>query len=220
MIASRIAPRFLQATRGYASQAGVRAPKILEGLPGKYASSAYVAALSKDAKTLEKVESDLKAVSAALASAEGAKLQSFISNPTLSAAEKTKGLEQLLSTGKSGKPDTITHNLFQVLAENGRLQDTEKVIEGFLELMSAYRGEVEVTVTSATPLEKSIVSRIETALKASQIAQSGNGKTLKIIQKVNPSIQGGLVVDFGGRTVDLSVSSKVNQLNNLLQQGI
>ena len=40
-------------------------------------------------------------------------------------------------------------NLFQVLAENGRLGDTEKVIEGFLSLMTAYRGEVEVTVTSA-----------------------------------------------------------------------
>lgn len=40
-------------------------------------------------------------------------------------------------------------NLFQVLAENGRLADAPKVIEGFQELMSAYRGEVEVIVTSA-----------------------------------------------------------------------
>lgn len=74
---------------------------------GKYASSAYVAALKKDAKTLEKVEADLKAIKTALTSADGAKLQSFISNPTLSSAEKTKGLEQLLSSGK-GKADDIT----------------------------------------------------------------------------------------------------------------
>ncbi|EPQ29279.1 uncharacterized protein PFL1_03034 [Pseudozyma flocculosa PF-1] len=217
-MAARFTPRFLQATRGYATQS-VRAPKQLEGLPGKYASSAYVAALSKDAKTLEKVEADLRAIKSALASAEGAKLQTFISNPTLGTAERTKGLEQLLSSGK-GKADQITHNLFQVLAENGRLQDTEKVIDGFEELMTAYRGEVEVIVTSATPLDKATVSRIESSLKGSQIAANGGGKTLKITQKVNPAIQGGLVVDFAGSTVDLSVASKVNKLNQLLSQGV
>lgn len=76
-------------------------------LTGKYASSAYVAALSKDSKTLEKVEADLKAVQAALTGAEGAKLKTFIANPTLSGADRTQGLDQLLSTGKS-KADPIT----------------------------------------------------------------------------------------------------------------
>ena len=107
-----------------------------------------------------------------------------------------------------------------MLAENGRLSETEKVIDGFQDLMSAYRGEVEVTVTSATPLDKSMVSRIESALKGSQIASKGDGKSLRIVQKVNPAIQGGLVVDFAGNTVDLSVASKLNKLNALLQQGI
>ncbi|SOV06342.1 probable ATP5 - F1F0-ATPase complex, OSCP subunit [Ustilago sp. UG-2017a] len=219
-MAARFTPRlFQQATRGYASQAAVRAPRQLDGLAGKYASSAYVAALSKDSKTLEKVEADLKAVQSALAGSEGAKLKTFISNPTLSGADRTKGLEQLLGGGK-GKADPITHNLFTVLAENGRLGETEKVIEGFQDLMTSYRGEVEVTVTSATPLDKSMVSRIESALKGSQIASKGNGKTLRIVQKVNPDIQGGLVVDFAGNTVDLSVASKVNKLNALLEQGI
>ena len=40
-------------------------------------------------------------------------------------------------------------NLFGALAEHGRLGETERVIDGFLELMSAHRGEVEVVVTSA-----------------------------------------------------------------------
>lgn len=100
------------------------------------------------------------------------------------------------------------------------MADTERVIDGFMELMTAYRGEVEVTVTSAAPLDKSQVSRIESALKGSQIASKGNGKTLKIVQKVNPAIQGGLIVDFAGNTVDLSVASKVNKLNTLLEQGV
>lgn len=36
--------------------------------------------------------------------------------------------------------------------------------------------------------------------------------------KVNPSVLGGLVVDFGEKTVDLSVSSRISKLNNLLQR--
>lgn len=43
------------------------------------------------------------------------------------------------------------------MAENGRLGDTEKVIDGFKQLMSAHRGEVEVTVTTAAVSSKPLV---------------------------------------------------------------
>ena len=35
--------------------------------------------------------------------------------------------------------------------------------------------------------------------------------------KVNPDIRGGLVVEIGDRTIDLSVSSKISRMNKLLQ---
>lgn len=34
--------------------------------------------------------------------------------------------------------------------------------------------------------------------------------------KVNPEIKGGLVVEIGDRTIDLSVSSKISKMNKLL----
>lgn len=34
---------------------------------------------------------------------------------------------------------------------------------------------------------------------------------------MNSSVLGGIVVDFGDKTVDLSVSSRVNKLNAMLQ---
>jgi len=33
-------------------------------------------------------------------------------------------------------------------------------------------------------------------------------------------VLGGIVVDFGDKTVDLSVASRVNRLNSLLQQSV
>lgn len=75
---------------------------------GKYASSAFVAAANKDAKTLDTVEKDLKSLKQMLhpssASAEAKKLRDFIANPTLSGAEKTKTLEEVLG----GKESPIT----------------------------------------------------------------------------------------------------------------
>lgn len=47
------------------------------------------------------------------------------------------------------KYSDLTKNFFGVLAENSRLGETEKIIESYLELMSAHRGEINVTVTTA-----------------------------------------------------------------------
>ena len=41
-----------------------------------------------------------------------------------------------------------------------------------------------------------------------------------IAPKVNPDIIGGLVVEIGDRTIDLSVSSKVSKMNKLLTDAL
>ncbi|TFK78856.1 hypothetical protein K466DRAFT_606606, partial [Polyporus arcularius HHB13444] len=61
-------------------------------------------------------------------------------------------------------------------------------------------------------------TRLETLLKQSQAAQQA--KSLKITNKVNPAVLGGVVVDFGDKTIDLSVASRVNKLNSLLTQSV
>lgn len=38
--------------------------------------------------------------------------------------------------------------------------------------------------------------------------------------QVNPEIRGGLVVEIGDRTIDLSVSSKIAKMNKLLQDSL
>ena len=76
----------------------------------------------------------------------------------------------------------VTKNLFALLAENGRLGETPGVIEGFNELVAKYKGELSVTVTSASPLPKDILTKLEATLKQSQTAQQA--KSLKITNKV------------------------------------
>ena len=98
-------------------------------------------------------------------------------NPTLSATERTSALSTILPSSAS----PILTNLLSVLSENGRLASAPKVFADFSTLMSAYRGELEVVVTSAEPLDAKSTQRIEKALKGTEIVQ---GKTLKVVNRV------------------------------------
>ncbi|EIW73570.1 hypothetical protein TREMEDRAFT_37392 [Tremella mesenterica DSM 1558] len=198
--------------RGYATAAStVKAPIQLNSLTGTYATSTYLAAIRKSTQELEKLAKDIEAFEKKLAG--DAKVAAFMENPTLSASDRAKVLPTLVPSGSS----PILLNLLGVLSENGRLTSATKVFQDFQSLMSAYRGELEVVVTSAEPLDSKTMSRLDKALKDTQAAK---GKILKITNKVQPSVLGGLLVDFGDKTIDLSASSKVTRFNAALAEGV
>lgn len=152
-------------------------------IASKYATALFGAA-SKNQTTLNKVHSELTSISNSLR--EVPALSTFVTNPTLSAADRKNGLEAIFATaapkGSKEPVSPITRNLFEVLSENGRLGETNGVIETFNELLSKHKGELEVVVTSSTPLEKGLLSRLESTLKSSQAASQA--KTVRVTNKV------------------------------------
>lgn len=76
-----------------------------------------------------------------------AKLVKILEAPMLSPDDKSAIVAELEKT--SGSSETVK-NFLQTLAENNRLALLGPVCTRFSELMSASRGEVEMTVTSAT----------------------------------------------------------------------
>ncbi|RUP44402.1 ATP synthase, H+ transporting, mitochondrial F1 complex, O subunit, isoform CRA_b [Jimgerdemannia flammicorona] len=129
--------------RAYATAAQtVQVPLVLHGIDGRYATALYTAAAKK--QVLETVETELKQVSAIVSKDNG--VQNFLHNPTLNRDAKKEGIKFVL---KSGKYSELTQNLFQTLAENGRLSETLKIIDSYTQLMIAHRGELPVTISSA-----------------------------------------------------------------------
>ena len=104
-----------------------------------------------------------------------------LENPTLSSSERDTALRGIIPSGSS----PILLNLLSVLSENGRLSSAPKVFQDFHSLMAAYRGELEVVVTSAEPLDSKAMGRLDKALKAAQAAE---GKTLKIVNRVSKTV--------------------------------
>lgn len=149
----------------------------------KYSNALYSAALAKSPLTLSKVQTELSTISKSIA--ETPELNAFVSNPTLSAKERATGLAALYARAEGPKKEPVsdvTKNLFAVLSENGRLNETQGVIQGFNELVAKYKGELEVIVTSAAPLPRDAAAKLESVLKQSQAAQ--HAKSLKVVNKV------------------------------------
>lgn len=73
----------------------------------------------------------------------------------------------------------------------------------------------EDTADNSQPLDNRTLSRLESAVSKSQYVSQG--QRLKVVPKVNPEIRGGLVVEIGDRTIDLSVSAKMARMNKLLR---
>ncbi|CAD6444406.1 c5aeec05-c24c-4a17-8e35-fadddb00126b [Sclerotinia trifoliorum] len=211
--APRVAtPRvFTQVVRNYAAPAvDSKPPVALYGVDGTYASALYTAAAKTS--TLDSVARSLQSLHAIFQ--KDAKLATIMQAPTLSVQDKSQIIQELQKhTGGQDKGDTVK-NFLETLAENNRLSLLKGVCEKFGELMGAARGEIELVVTSASQLDSKTLNRLESAVSKSQYV--GQGKKLKVTNKVSPDVLGGLIVEIGDRTIDLSVSSRIAKMNKLL----
>ncbi|KAI0013279.1 OSCP-domain-containing protein [Xylariaceae sp. FL0662B] len=188
----------------------VKPPIAVFGLDGTYATALYTAAVKSS--SLEPTARALTALSELYK--KDPKLASILDTPTLTPNDKSNIVAELQKSVGAANANVTVKNFLATLAENNRLGILQGVCEKFSELMSASRGEIELVITSAQQLDSKTLSRLETAVAKSPYV--GPGKKLKVTNKVNPEIVGGLVVEIGDRTIDLSVSSKIARLNKLL----
>ncbi|WPK23470.1 hypothetical protein PUMCH_000711 [Australozyma saopauloensis] len=198
--------------RSMASAAkSVKPPIQLFGVDGTYANALYLASV-KDSSVgasfegLTKISNLIK---------EDEKVNEFLTNPALSKADRKTVIDTLASGLKLDS--TVTNFLF-VLSENNRLGEFNGIYKNFGLLFDAHQGVVDATITSAKPLDSKILKRLQTAIQKSSFV--GDNKTLKISNTVNPDLLGGLVVEVGDKTVDLSVSARMAKLNLVLSEAV
>eukprot|EP00164_Ancoracysta_twista_P003391 GFYU01004528.1.p2 GENE.GFYU01004528.1~~GFYU01004528.1.p2 ORF type:complete len:253 (+),score=88.87 GFYU01004528.1:37-795(+) len=179
----------------------------LYGMTGRYAHALFNAA-RKAGKT-DVVAKDLQAI--ITTSKTSPAFGEFISDPTLPVELKSSGVTGIL---EKLKVSDMTANFFSVLAENGRLDASVRIAEGYGELVRDLKGEIEATVTFAVDQD------IDDAMKATLKKFVKPHQTLILSKKVDPSILGGIVINIGDRSIDMSVRRKVNAVHNLVEEGI
>ena len=119
-----------------------------------------------------------------------------------SIASAIKGGELL--TTQSGK------NLLQLLAENGRLTVLPEVAAQFDLLKADAENTVNVTLTSATPVDKALAAEIKKSLERKL------KRTVELTLNVDASLIGGAVIQADDMVIDGSVRTRLQRLTEAL----
>ncbi|KAK1287678.1 hypothetical protein QJS10_CPB19g01065 [Acorus calamus] len=181
-------------------------PLSLYGGTGNYASALFISA--SKAKVLDKVESELANI--VQATKKSTVFTQFMKDLSVPAETKVKAVQEIFS--EAGFSD-VTKNFLAVLAVNGRLRYLERIAQRFTDLTMAHRGEVKAVVTSVAPLGPAEEKDLKEALQYIL----GEGKTVKLEQKIDPSILGGLVVQYGEKLFDFSIKRRAKEMEKFLR---
>ncbi|GMI69708.1 delta subunit of Mt ATP synthase [Hibiscus trionum] len=187
----------------------VKVPLALFGGSGNYASALYLAAVKGNA--LDKVESEL--LDLVQASKSSQLFSQFTKDLSVPAETRVKAINEICGEAKFSAP---TKNFLVILAENGRLRHIESIAKRFVELTMAHKGEVKAIVTSVIPLPP----QEEKELKETLQEIIGQGKQVKLEQKIDPSILGGLVVEYGQKVFDMSIKTRARQMEMFLREPV
>ena len=160
--------------RSMATVKNVPLPLVLHGIDGRYATAVYSAAVRKN--VLDKVSDELQQLKPVL---RDLKVKYFLETPTIDRSKKLEGVKLLQ---KQLNLSETSSNFLNVLAENGRLKNTESIVLAFESIMTAHRNELEVEVTSASEIDTKTLTKVKEILAKKQLL--GGNKKLIIKTKV------------------------------------
>ncbi|HEX9943938.1 MAG TPA: ATP synthase F1 subunit delta [Thermoanaerobaculia bacterium] len=134
------------------------------------------------------------------------KVEHFLSSPMVDEEGRARVLEDLFRGNAS---DLLVDSL-QVINRKGRLAQLRAIAEAYRVAHRDLRGWVDVHVRTAVPLTDALRTRLKDAIAAA------TGKKPSLIERLDPSLIGGMVVAVGGKKIDASVASRLRDLSAAL----
>jgi F-type H+-transporting ATPase subunit O len=185
-------------------------PSKEDTIPGRYASVLFTTASQEGA--LYEVYEDMKFLAEMYSNSES--FQMFTQNAGVGLKEI-----KLFNAGlqEAGDFHKVTIRFIEVLAENKRLMFIKEVAEKYAKLYQQFNKEEKITVISAYALSADEEDQV---LKALQANPQNQGKEFVIEHKVDPTILGGLQMYTESEFMDMSLSSRVDRLNQEIQKMI
>jgi F-type H+-transporting ATPase subunit delta len=175
------------------------------GIATRYATALFE--LAKDGGALKALETDMTALSAALAVSPD--LRAAIASPIVSREDQGKVIAAI---GAKLGLSALMSNTLALMSEKRRLFVLPQLLSNLADRIAEEKGEVTAEVTSATALTAAQTKKLAEALKARA------GKTVKLKTNVDESLIGGLVVKLGSTMIDTSVKAKLAALQNAMKE--
>ena len=129
-------------------------------------------------------------------------LKRFLFDPTVDVNARERTFEKLFR----GCYSDLLVNALQILNRKGRLNLIASVTEAYRRAKEALQGRIRVYVASAAPLSSGLRDQVVSA------AAKQTGMEVDLIESVDESLIGGLVLRIGDRKLDASVAAKLKRL--------
>ncbi len=134
-------------------------------------------------------------------------LRDFLQSPLLDPRERRDLLERIFR----GKASDLLVDSLQVLNRHGRLDIFETLVEVYRTEHQMRHGLIDVRVTTAVPLSDELRDQLTATAKRM------GGRQPNLIEEVDESLIGGLVVRIGDRKFDTSVTTQLRGLRQTLR---
>lgn len=117
---------------------------------------------------------------------------------------------QVIEDAFRGKASDLLVDSLLVINRKGRLSALRAIAVAYRAALRDLRGWMDVHVRTAVPLTEPLRARLNQVLAAS------TSRRPTLIEKVDPALIGGLVIEVEGRKVDASVASRLHDLSEAL----
>lgn len=167
----------------------------------RYAKALMDLALEQD--KVGGVEKDMRLVLDTIQ--ENESLRDVLRSPTLTGSDKKNALKALFKSSQS-----LTMELFNLLATNKRIGILKEVAQQFIILFDQMQGQEIATVVTAVPLNKDLEGKILKKL------QEISGKEVTLENEIDENLIGGFILRVGDLEYNASVSGKLEKLERKL----
>jgi F-type H+-transporting ATPase subunit delta len=127
-------------------------------------------------------------------------LQVFFFSPYFSSVEKKDGVSKVIEGGNE-----YFVRFLEVLAEKHRLPVLLRIRRAFDEMWAREQRLLEVSVTSAVPLDD------ETVRGIGEKIEEQTGQRVELSSAVDPELIGGIVIRVGNKVLDASVRNRLER---------
>lgn len=164
----------------------------------RYAKAVMDLAIEKG--TLDQVDKDMELFQTV--NEENRQFFTVMHNPIIRAHKKLSVLKAIFE----GKVSDVMILLFEILARRSREEMLYSISVAFRELFNAHKNIQEVQITSTVVLPDPLKEELRAALSQK------TGKTIKIEEKIDESLIGGMTIRIGDTQLDNSIKSQLQKI--------
>lgn len=160
--------------------------------------------LSIEQNVVDKVNADMLQLSSVCKDSQD--FANLLSSPIVDSKKKSEIFTAIFES----KMEKMSLEFMDLVLKNSREHMLPQIANGFVSLYKKKNNILDVTVISATTLDKGTKDLIIKKIKA-----SFDG-TIELIEKVDPALIGGFIVRIDDKQIDASIASQLSNLKNIL----